>query len=477
MELAAVADACPTHGLLRATRSPRLGLPPNIPAGKVWNYTITFPFQIAPGLAGISVSIKPSFGPGQDYGGGFDIIPFADRLKIDTRRAIPITRIERGTNPNAAGKPAEFAKYPDPPAFLPLGARRTDGSPHPHAGTGYGTARATAWHLEEAAPPPRQGDRPLNRRSFYTGREYYQYWEFYQYSYDGRQFHVSKPQKLQETGFIPGWEISRPGLTAAIPDGDDLIAAMCGGRPGKPQGSGIMRWRRVNGAWKPIDFQLVTGEGGAAGDEDILGPSHSTQMEGVIEPSLVRDTDGELLLSGRGRLNSGHPIRVWKSSEKGRRWKLVIFNGGISSSPVTINRGADGTPYIAANRYQYQTHYKDTPSIPYFRGADGKPRPDGGTRETLMAWPLNQARNALEIPIYLRDGLAEFGPPPHGSVWTIDHPSAQTVQLDDGRWHNLIGYRIIEKEENAAFVGPTSHTGSYVEEVFSAGKPIPIWNF
>ena len=68
-------------------------------------------------------------------------------------------------------------------------------------------------------------------------------------------------------------------------------------------------------------------------------------------------------------------------------------------------KAADGTPYIAANRYQYQTQYKNTPSIPFFIGRDGKPISDGGTRETLMAWPINDARNAVEIPVMIRDGL------------------------------------------------------------------------
>src|SRR5258705_7408330 len=93
---ASAAPAARTHGILKVTRSPRLGLPPGTPKGKVWNYTISYPFQVAPGLAGVTSSIKPSFGPGQDYENGFDIILFRDRLKIDTSKAIEITRNERG---------------------------------------------------------------------------------------------------------------------------------------------------------------------------------------------------------------------------------------------------------------------------------------------------------------------------------------------------------------------------------------------
>lgn len=466
-------------GLLRATHGTHIAPPQHPPYAGHWVYEITFPFQLAPRLAAISAALKPGKVPGQDYAAGIDIIPFADHTRIDTRAAVAITRNHIGTNPNAGGRTVEFAKYPDPPGFIPLGARRSDGTPHPHAGTGFGTSRCAAWHTveEEKEPRPRVGDRPMNRRSFYKGAEYYQYWELFQYTFDGRQFRVTSRERVEEDGLLPGWIFSRPGLTAAIPDGDDLLAPICGGRPGKPHASGIMRWSRRNGAWRPVSFQLVTGSDGAAHDPDIIGASHSLIPEGAIEPSLVRDIDGELLLAARGRLVSGHPMRVWKSSNRGTEWKLIIFNGGISSSPVTIHRAADGTPYIAANRYQYQTHYKNTPSIAAFRGPDGKPVPDGGTRETLMAWPLNDARDALGIPVMLRDGLTEFGPPPNGTVWSIDHPSSQTVQLGDGQWHNILAYRALEKEENVSFVSPTPFTGSYVEEVFSAGPPIPTWNF
>ena len=40
-----------------------------------------------------------------------------------------------------------------------------------------------------------------------------------------------------------------------------------------------------------------------------------------------------------------------------------------------------------------------------------------------------------------------------------------------------MGYRIFEKEENTHFVDPTPCTGAYLEEVISAGKALPMWNF
>jgi hypothetical protein len=52
-----------------------------------------------------------------------------------------------------------------------------------------------------------------------------------------------------------------------------------------------------------------------------------------------------------------------------------------------------------------------------------------------------------------------------------------TVQLADQQWHNVMGYRIFEKGKNTHFVNPTSYTGAYPEEVISAGKALPMWNF
>ena len=435
---------------------------------------LTYPFQVASTVAAITCNIKPSFGLGQDFENGADIILFRDRLKVDTHHAIPITRNEEGKNPNAGGKAALLVKYPDPVGFVPLGARRPDGTPHPHAGTGFGTARASAWPLDDSAlveTPERRG------RKTFEGNQYYMYWELFQFKYDGHSFEVIGKEKLASDEVIPGWVMSCPALTNAIPDGDDLLTAMSGGRPGRPHGAGVVRWKRIANIWRPVSFQLVTGEEGASRTKELTEKGHGETFEGAIEPSLVRDVDGELMLSARGRRNTGHPIRVWKSSDQGQKWKLAVFCGGISSAPVSLNRAADGTPYIAANRYQYQTHVKGMPSIPYFVGPDGKPRPDGGTRETLVLWPLNEARDALEIPVIARDCLAEFGPPPHGTLWSVDHPSAMTVRLADGQWHNLIGYRIFEKEENTHFVDPTPHTGAYLEEVISAGKPLPVWHF
>ena len=74
-----------------------------------------------------------------------------------------------------------MVKYPIRGGFVPLGAKRTDGSPHPHAGTGFGLSLAQAWKSSPDGPPP-------YLQNSYAGAEAYGYLEFQQFAFDGRTF-------------------------------------------------------------------------------------------------------------------------------------------------------------------------------------------------------------------------------------------------------------------------------------------------
>ena len=100
----------------------------------------------------------------------------------------------------------------------------------------------------------------------------------------------------------------------------------------------------------------------------------------------------------------------------------------------------------------------------------------GWTRQKLYLWPLNRERTGLGTPILARDCRAEFGPPPGDSMWRVDHPFAANLRLGDGNWHNVMGYRIHEDVEDHDAASPPQ-TGSYLEEIVSAGQPIPAWSF
>ena len=68
----------------------------------------------------------------------------------------------------------------------------------------------------------------------------------------------------------------------------------------------------------------------------------------------------------------------------------------------------------------------------------------GWTRETLAIWSLTEDRAGLQTPFVVWDCRAEFGPTLGGTTWRVDHAVATTVQLADGRQHNVLGQRLLE---------------------------------
>jgi 3-polyprenyl-4-hydroxybenzoate decarboxylase len=52
------------------------------------------------------------------------------------------------------------------------------------------------------------------------------------------------------------------------------------------------------------------------------------------------------------------------------------------------------------------------------------------------------------------------------------------IQKDpDGGWHNVIAMRVCDRGGRLGRIDPPPQTGTYIEEVYSTGKPIPIWRF
>lgn len=444
-------------GIWKIIRNPRaLEAPPGMPAGETWRYMLNYPFQVAPNLAGAYCNIKTTPGPGQDFGGGADIVLFDHPTRLRPERAVKVARNHLAPNPNNGGRPAAFAKFPGMIGFVPLGAKRPDGSPHPHAGTGFVLVSCTAWPLDDSegfsTAPDRTG------RAAYRGPKAYRPNELYQLSYDGTNFRVGAPEVLQESGIIQGYNLDMTGMGCAIADGDDLLAGMSA-HSANHVGAGLQRWSRINGAWRPGAYEQVTP------DDDS------------IEPTLMRDLDGGLLFCARGRRHHGPPMRIWRQAGPGAPWELRLnINRLLPSTPVTLNRAVDGTPYVAGNFYE-----------PEFRLPEGL-HSDGGIsrlepmgrraeRSTISVWALNAARDGFDAQFIARDPRSEFGLPPHGTTWAVDHPVGSPVRLADGRWHSLMGYRLLEWKENTHFIPPSPLTGCYLDEIVSFGQPAPLWDF
>ena len=222
----------------------------------------------------------------------------------------------------------------------------------------------------------------------------------------------------------------------------------------------MQRWRCVNGTWTPGEYEAVTPD------------------DNSIEPSLVRDLDGSLLFLARGRRHMGPPLRVWRQAKPGAAWELRInINGILNSTPISLNRAVDGTPYVASNFYQPDSSCRQA-SIPTAASRGSSRSGWRGERSTICIWTLNAARDGFDAQFVARDPRSEFGLPPHGTVWAVDHPTASPVLLADGQWHALMGYRMLEWKENTHHILPPSpQTGTYIDEIVSFGPPAPLWNF
>ncbi len=422
----------------------RLVAPPDSTEEQALSYGLGFPFQVAPGRAALFCNVRVEGVATFDYENGTDVIVFDSVDEISADGAVAISRNERLTDENGVGR--IVVKFPVIGGFVPLGTLGEDGRPHPHAGTGFGICQAISFPVDE-------------RGHFNWQSEYSHRCEVHQLSYDGERFAAvrsSTPEQTHPKVGDTAWVISAPGITNAIPDGDDMLQAVTAGG-GSASAAGVARWSRVDGIWEPVEFWPVTPPG-----------------ESWAEASLVRDTDGALLFSARGsggdRLSE---VRVWRRYDGGPQWRLVFSTedvrvlhleeggpqwrqvlsapGAHSPGPISINRAADGTPYIGANL------------------------PDSG-RETLCIWPLNEARTELLEPITVRAAREEFGAPSADSRWMVDHPSGAVVRLADGAWHGVLVYRVLDSAEHRG-APPTARTGCYVEEVLSEGPAIPAWRF
>ena len=107
----------------------------DLPPGKAGVYQLGFPFQISPTEIGISLNIRWSGVKTIDMEIGNHLLIMDHLGAIDSKRIQVLNRSEAKSHPRS-GKPTLFARYPLQGGFIPHGALRPDGTPHPHAGIG-----------------------------------------------------------------------------------------------------------------------------------------------------------------------------------------------------------------------------------------------------------------------------------------------------------------------------------------------------
>jgi hypothetical protein len=430
------------------------------PAGKSWLYQVALPFQVSPDKGAVFANLREAEAQGVDFEAGNDVIVFSRLEEISSALPVAANRNHTEPNPNAspAGSPAVMVKYPIRGGFVPLGAKRADGTPHPHAGSGFGFSLAQAWKPLADGPPP-------YLQNSYAGAEAFGYWELQQYAFDGERFLVTHTDRVPFSELVGDWQIYNGGMTNAIADGDDLLLPMVGkskfdaeGR--RFNGSVVVRMSRHADRWKAVAC-------------DPIEPLGQT-----IEPSLVRDVDGRLLASARGSGERRLDIRIVRSADAGRTWSnLIEVGNAVGAGPVTLNSAVDGTPYVAACRLA-NTPGPNDPLAIAARQRNRAVETNKNSRNTLVVIPLAASRDKLAAEIEVLDCRAKFGPP-QGSNWSwrADHPSGMTVRLADGKWHHLLGFRVQDYREIKEAMPPTPHTGMYLREILSNGPERPLWNF
>lgn len=437
----------------------------SLPEGRKGVYQLAFPFQLSATEIGVKINIRQTGVQTIDLEIGSDLLIVDHIGAIDPRRIQVLNRCEVQPHP-VSGKPTLFAPYPALGGFVPLGARRADGTPHPHAGTGFSISELEGFPADRFVPNVMQ----------YEGAENYHFHglQVQQYIYDGSDFKILRTENVGCRDLLPGYFVHHGGLASALPDGDDLIQPVCAGRNLNEMGCGVLRWRRLDGEWRAVEYTAVTitestdlllGEEPAFVVNEMLGD--------YTEPSMVREADGSLLYSARahgptpyapGPMEAEH-VAVWQSLDNGCNWTQILYAPDVRAlTPTTINSTVDGTVYIAANPARIHNSL-------------GEHANSIVMRESIQMWPLSADRKSLLEPVTLRDTTKEFGKAPNGSYWRVDHPVGVTARLSDGRWHHLIGFRGLEHDENDFNAPVTAFTGSYLEEVFSDGEPLPTWNF
>jgi hypothetical protein len=416
---------------------PRLTEPAENPPGEICRYGVGFPFQVAPKLAAVLCCLRNEGHPVGDFENGSDVFLFDDLDNIDPAGAVPIVRNDKYVD--TKGQRRIGIHYPVAGGFVPLGALREDGTPHPHGGTGFGLSEILDFPLLGKGHYSKSHKR--TKMIFRTA--------LYQFSYDTHFFLIpdtdvfNLDDPLRASGPGSEWPLLKPGLKQGIADGDDFLCPVDASKGDvldglQPGSAGVARWLRRGDAWQPVSYVPI-----AYHEDDVVW----------IEPSLVRDLDGSLLFTSRGCFGDiGATIRIWRSTDGGETWRTVIDKEDArGEAPVTINLAADGTPYVVCNKPEHE-------------------------RDWLIIYPLNDERNDLLPAIDVRNALEEFGPPPKGPVWFMDHSMGETLRLGDGKWHHVLSYRNMDRGEHAGGAPPPS-SGQYLEELISDGPARPVWKF
>jgi hypothetical protein len=351
---------------------------------------------------------------GHDFEIGNDGFIFRDLAEIVPERAISINRPEVGYT-TRTGRSAVLSKYIVGGAFVPLGAKSNDGSPHPGAGTGFLLSSVITFvpDRSEIMPAPHME----------------QFLEFYQIRWNGKTLDVTRDKLPPDYAscFNPGFNCVAEGSRFLCPLESDA-------------GIKVVRFERSADRWVP----------GAAGKPFSAlkeqGRALAGSTAGEIEPSIVREDAGYLVYT-RGSDRRG---RVYRSQD-GLNYYLA-FDHWNHTVPQVLNQGLDGGVYLLTNTGP------------------------GWLRNPLLAFALRGVGFVTPIIVHDEKGIRDdSGRQNGGEVPFCDHGIGTSVFLG-GRWRHLILYRVLDlRETNGEGAPPRPQTGLYLAELeYESATHVPF---
>jgi hypothetical protein len=293
------------------------------------------------------------------------------------------------------GKQAWLSKGPATGGFVPLGAVRKDGTPHPAAGTGFLVSACI--NFNEAGTSIEFDCETLT--------------EVLGLRWDNRELTVAS--RLVQS--LLGLSLVGHSMCGFLPDGDGFLAPFLTSR-----GNVVFRFELRNNEWtatehgEPFMAKPVTVPLGYFGSGDVAEPPESE--------CCVRRANGYYWASTRGNDAIG---RLYGSRD-GLDYELFL-EYPAHTVPQPLNQGLDGQLYLATNPF---------------------PGPDGAwLRNPLVIRPFEGDHFGDSVIVHDVDGIrVQTG----DHIPFVDHAMGANVHLEN-HWRHILCFRVSDLKERSVY--------------------------
>ncbi len=387
---------------------------------------------------------------GHDFCVGNDAFVFEHLADIVPERALPINRLEVN-RPLKSGKgTCILGKFPASGAFVPLGAKMADGSPHPAAGTGFLVSGTLPFLPDRSLGHPDAGpdDRPF---------------DLIQLKWDGKELKVTQITQVhdligrrigrmglsnfcaQDSGFLcPFGPIDGSFVVVVRFDWDgDAWTPTQAGQPFITAQQQAWRGGAADSTWNTTSPKAGTGAGAAPRDKPLTEDEKKVTPGQPLPTNVYRYLEVE---SSIVHVGSRYVIHTRGVDAKGRVYTSAdglnytfAFDHHNERTPQVLNEGLDGSLYLATNASP------------------------GRIRNPLFAYAVSLEHREVKDPLMVHDDkfVHASGGAEHPF---IDHARASNIYFG-GRWRHLLLYRVCDlRETNGQGMPAKPQSGLYLAE-------------